>query len=1367
MLGANALRSKQSLAPGEVISGRYIVEDRLGRGGMAAVFRVRDSSSGQLLALKRLENTGSQHLSALFELEYHTLAGLKHPNIVEAYEYAADERGPYYTMELLTGVDLRTRAPVPWPVACKYAAEAAYALSALHARKLIHRDVSPRNLWCTEEGRIKLIDFGALAPFGTATEVVGTPSCVAPEALRGGTLDQRADIYALGAVLYWLLTGAHAYPARTLRELPSLWASPLMSASRRVANLQRNDLPPIPQELDALLESMLAGEPVSRPRDAGDFIDRIGHFMEANALPKDLTLLAAVPAGSFVGRKAQQAEIQRRLDGALSGHGSALLITGKRGEGRSRMLTEAALNARLAGATVIEVDGTGLSRERSLAVQLSERLLNTIPQTARAAAKGIEARLAHISPHIAERLETRVALAKSQVEQQADMLQALIQWFSATSRQCPLMLVLDGVELADDESIWLLAGLAREARNVPLLLLGASSTDTKRSLSVAEKALSSASSTLALGPLTLEDVVHLLGSMFDQVPNLQRLAERTQRASGGNPARLMALITALVQRGVISNVEGTWVLHQQLDEEVEVVAGELAKSSASTLSPETRTLARRLAVRRGTISLEMCRTIGLVEPQALANGLSELVRAGVLHGSEVCYRFVDEHLRAELFAELTEQERAEAHTRLGNAIVARGLLDLEDELEANVHLLHSSSPGDAMSAILRSCLHFAREEPARAGKSTRLLEETLRIYDDRKLDGFHLAPILASLVMASYYSDRVLATRYGDRALRVTNGLFHPQLRDRMRPWLGRKLSFFVALLVSAFVFFKQRKRPAALSFRDGVTLLFGCVGSLSGAATICTDSEAVRAVAATIEPWTVLGPSHTATIIHQFALNLATTVQDHPGEAHARWLKMIQQLEKGPVHPSFPDAQRKHFLNGALYAAGVLEAWRDDAEVLKVADRLENTGAKTSLLQADQLRAIYYSNQGNLTLAASYAAKIEQHAIHLGTAWQVEVWSPPAQLSAALRSHDAMTIKRNLPQTERLAQVIPSLNRWIPRMRGAHLLLRRRYREALPYLEQTLNEAPRAAIGWGRSIGGLVAAYSGLGEYERARDLARQTLALYDEADLTFTAMYLGLQTEYAIAEAGAGNPQRARELLSALSSKHQGSGVLTRGQILCARIQVARIEEDLETAEALLAELSTLYRATSEPPLLALVQSIERDLRHAKAKAHGDVSDEPRDHSSEHTSNARLDTMLSGAITSHSQIARGALELMADELKVKQGFIWLVQSDGELGHFASLGEESAIRHQLEEWVREQVADSMVDVTQTMVQNGELTSGQPLFTDADRSYALHLLTASDDNQSRTVGAVVFPVAEDSERVPSAQLLQQMGMVIYRLSKVA
>jgi serine/threonine protein kinase len=167
-----------------LVGGRYRLGSALGEGGMAVVFEAVDVSTGRVVALKRLHRSANRHIQALFESEYYTLASLQHPHVVSVYDYGTHEDAAYYTMELLEGQDTHHRAPLPWREVCECLRQVASTLSVLHARRLLHRDLNPRNIWRTSSGALKLIDFGAVAPFGISGEIVGTPQFVPPEALR-------------------------------------------------------------------------------------------------------------------------------------------------------------------------------------------------------------------------------------------------------------------------------------------------------------------------------------------------------------------------------------------------------------------------------------------------------------------------------------------------------------------------------------------------------------------------------------------------------------------------------------------------------------------------------------------------------------------------------------------------------------------------------------------------------------------------------------------------------------------------------------------------------------------------------------------------------------------------------------------------------------------------------------------------------------------------------------------------------------------------------------------------------------------------------------------------------------------------------
>lgn len=194
---------------------------------MSTIWEVLDTVTGELVALKRLRSPSdgkrASRMRALFEREYLTLAQLAHPRVVEVHDYGVDREGPWYTMELLAGGDLNGLAPVEWKRACAWIRDICSALSLLHARQLVHRDVSPRNIRCTGNGLAKLIDFGAMTPMGPCRHVVGTPPICPPEVANRGDLDARSDLFSLGCTFYHALTGRHAYPARDFAQLPMAW----------------------------------------------------------------------------------------------------------------------------------------------------------------------------------------------------------------------------------------------------------------------------------------------------------------------------------------------------------------------------------------------------------------------------------------------------------------------------------------------------------------------------------------------------------------------------------------------------------------------------------------------------------------------------------------------------------------------------------------------------------------------------------------------------------------------------------------------------------------------------------------------------------------------------------------------------------------------------------------------------------------------------------------------------------------------------------------------------------------------------------------------------------------------------------------
>jgi eukaryotic-like serine/threonine-protein kinase len=268
--------------------GQYMLEEKIGEGGMGIVYRARHALLRRATAIKLLkpESTGPEAL-ARFEREVQMTSRLRHPNTVAVYDYGRSPDGVfYYAMELLDGIDLEQivsvdRAMPPGRVV-RILAQAAEALAEAHDLGLIHRDVKPGNMILTERSwqadSVKIVDFGLVrdleAGTGTAVSRVdalqGTPLYMSPEQIKTpGAIDARSDLYSLGAVGYFLLTGAPLFDARTIVEVCGhhLHTTP----ARPSARVDHE----IPRALEDLVLACLEKEPDRRPRDARELRQKL------------------------------------------------------------------------------------------------------------------------------------------------------------------------------------------------------------------------------------------------------------------------------------------------------------------------------------------------------------------------------------------------------------------------------------------------------------------------------------------------------------------------------------------------------------------------------------------------------------------------------------------------------------------------------------------------------------------------------------------------------------------------------------------------------------------------------------------------------------------------------------------------------------------------------------------------------------------------------------------------------------------------------------------------------------------------------------------------------------------------------------
>lgn len=273
--------------------GRYQILELLGEGGMASVYKAHDSRLEREVAIKviRREAFLLEDMDVLlkrFEREAKSVGRLSHPNIVGVLDYGEHEGAPYLVMVYVPGGTLKEwlGKPMPWRDAIQLLLPIAHALEYVHDRNIINRDVKPSNILMTEKGQPMLTDFGLIKAFGEKDKEMtnltgsgtglGTPDYMAPEQWTGEATTQ-SDLYALGVVLYEMITGYRPYIADTP-------AGVLLKQANEPLPLPKSYIPNLPQDVESVLLIALAKEPANRYPNMHSFVKELQSLLAGRAV---------------------------------------------------------------------------------------------------------------------------------------------------------------------------------------------------------------------------------------------------------------------------------------------------------------------------------------------------------------------------------------------------------------------------------------------------------------------------------------------------------------------------------------------------------------------------------------------------------------------------------------------------------------------------------------------------------------------------------------------------------------------------------------------------------------------------------------------------------------------------------------------------------------------------------------------------------------------------------------------------------------------------------------------------------------------------------------------------------------------------
>lgn len=683
-------RLPSAIAPGVVLRQRYRLDSEIGRGGMGIVYRATDLELMREVAVKVLpETTSSPDGRQRLMREARAAAALNHPHIISVHDVGEAEGVPFFVMELVHGPSLAQSRPTEFSRIVEIASQICTALEHAHTNSIVHRDLKPENILlstASSSGLVKLADLGLALPSYAARIsrvglIVGTAAYMAPEQALGQTVDGRADLYALGVLLYELTTG----------QVPFKGDDPLAVVSQHVhASVvpPRVLRPDLPRALEAVILRLLAKDPAQRFATAAETLAALRDSLlspevtTADDAADAVAILDALSRGRLVGRAFELAEVRDLWRRAREGRGHAVLLSGEPGAGKTRLAREITVQAALDGAVVL-TGGCYEYEATTPYLPFVEAFRRWVREEKDDAALGaVLGDSAQQMAKLAPEIETRVHPCDDcpqlpPHEERLLFFDAVASVFARLAQKNGLLFYADDLHWADRGTLWLLGHLLRQLRNERVLIVGAyRETELDRAHPLAK----------ALVDWNRERLVtRIVLRRFDQNETSEQLgallgenvsgdfANAVHRETEGNPFFVEEVLKALIEKGSVRRESGRW---KRCDVDELVIPQSVKEAIGSRLdrvSQDANEVLRAAAVLGKTFTFEeLLATAGDQKEDALLDALDEAVGAQLITANRNdAFTFTHDKIREVLYEELNPIRRRRLHRHAAEALEGR------------------------------------------------------------------------------------------------------------------------------------------------------------------------------------------------------------------------------------------------------------------------------------------------------------------------------------------------------------------------------------------------------------------------------------------------------------------------------------------------------------------------------------------------------------------------------------------------------------------------------------------------------------------------------------------------------------------------